>query len=225
MESTVVEEPPSAYLRHCGGIFDAIQGDPTILDLLFNWQDALNFGMDVVAYLIMALVGTIFFILRLAIALFFGGDSGDLDGDLGDVGDGDSAFSMFSVLSILAFFMGAGWMGLTCRLDWQLGSMVSALAATGFGSVLMIMASALMAFTRKLNQVVEYDLETAVGHTASVYMTIPKRGAGRGKIQVAVSGRMKTLDAISDGPAISEFKSVKVLSVRDDGTFVVEPQD
>jgi hypothetical protein len=31
------------------------------------------------------------------------------------------------------------------------------------------------------------------------------------------------IEAISNGPAIGEFKSVTVLSVRDDGTFVVEP--
>ena len=51
--------------------------------------------MDVLIYLIMALLGTTFFVLRLAIALFFGGD-GDVDGDLADAG-GDGAFNMFSI--------------------------------------------------------------------------------------------------------------------------------
>jgi hypothetical protein len=200
----------------------AWEGSGAILDLLFNWSDALRYGMDVIAYLIMALVGTVFFTLRLLLALFFGGD-GDMDGDLADVGDGDGAFSMFSLLSILAFFMGAGWMGLTCRIDWGLSSIVSAAAATGFGLVLMLLASGLMAFARSLNQTASYDLNTAVGHTASVYMSIPERGEGRGQIKVTVSGRLKTIDAISTGPAISEFKSVKVVSVRDDGTYIVEP--
>jgi hypothetical protein len=179
--------------------------------------------MDVVAYLVMALIGTVFFLLRLLLALFFGDGGGDVDGDLADVGSADSTFSMFSLLSILAFFMGAGWMGLTCRVDWGLNSAVSALVATGFGVALMLMASGLMAFTRKLNQVVEYDLGTAVGRIASVYMSIPERGEGRGKIKVTVSGRLKMMDAISSGPPIGEFKSVRVVSVRDDGTFVVEP--
>lgn len=216
--------PASGTPRLCSGIFRvAKKRNKNILDLLFNWSDALRFGVDVVAYLIMALVGTVFFILRLLMALFFGGD-GDVDGDMADIGDGDSAFSMFSILSILAFFMGAGWMGLTCRIDWELNSIVSAMAATGFGLVLMLMASGLMALTRSLNQVIEYDLETAVGHVASVYMSIPERGNGRGKIKVSVSGRLKMMDAISSGPRIAEFKSVKVLSVRDDGTFIVEPE-
>lgn len=171
----------------------------------------------------MALVGTTFFMLRLLIALFFGGD-GDIDGDLADSG-GDGAFSLFSLLSILAFFMGAGWMGLTCRVDWQLGSMVSALAATGFGFALMVMASGMMAFARKLSRSLEYDFSTAVGRVANVYMTIPARGEGKGQIQVSVSGRLKTLDAVSSGPKISQFGSAKVIEVRDDGTFVVEPVD
>lgn len=195
-----------------------------ILDLLFNWDDALRYGMDVLIYLIMALVGTTFFVIRLVIALFFGGD-GDIDGDIADVGHGDGAFNMFSILSILAFFMGAGWMGLTCRIDWDLNSMVSAAAATGFGFVLMMMASGLMALARRLNRTVGYDKATAIGHTANVYMSIPAKGDGRGKIQVAVSGRMKVLDAVSAGPPIREFTSVTVVSVRDDGTFVVEPLD
>jgi hypothetical protein len=216
--------PSAGTIRSAGGIFrQANKRKKKILDLLFNWGDALSFGVDVVAYLIMALVGTVFFVLRLVVALFFGGD-GDVDGDLADVGDGDGAFSMFSLLSILAFFMGAGWMGLTCRLDWGLSSMVSAMASTGFGLALMLLASGLMAFARSLNQTRGYDLETAVGKIASVYMSIPERGQGRGQIKVAVSGRLKMMDAISNGPRIEEFKSVKVLSVRDDGTYVVEPE-
>ncbi len=183
----------------------------------------MRYGTDVLVYLIMALIGTVFFLLRLLIALFFGGD-GDIDGDLADAG-GDGAFSLFSLLSILAFFMGAGWMGLTARVDWELGGMASAAAATGFGFALMLMASGMMAFARKLSKSVEYDLGSAVGRTAKVYMTIPEKGAGQGKIQVSVSGRLKVLDAISNGPRLVEFSSARVVAVRDDGTFVVEAAD
>ena len=200
----------------------ASPGATTIFDLLFNWDDALRYGMDVLIYLMMALVGTVFFVLRLIFALFFGGDA-DVDGDLADVG-GDGSFSLFSLLSILAFFMGAGWMGLTCRIDWDLNSMVSAAAATAFGFTLMLMASGMMAYARKLSRNVEYDPATAVGKSASVYMRIPAKGDGKGKIQVTVSGRLKTMDASSAGPEIDAFKSVTVLSVKDDGTFVVEPE-
>jgi hypothetical protein len=193
-----------------------------VLDLLFDWQAAFNLGTDVVVYLVMALVGTTFFVLRLLLALFFGGDS---DFDTGDHFDAatDSSFSFFSLLSILAFFMGSGWMGLTCRVDWGMGSLASAAAAAAFGFGMMMLASGLMFTARKLNRTIEYDLNTALGKTARVYMSIPRQGGGRGQVEVDVSGRRKILEAVSTGEKIGEFSSVKVIEVRDDQTLVVEP--
>ena len=103
---------------------------------------AFSMGTDVVVYLVPALVGTVFFVLRLFVALFFGGDS---DFDTGDHFDGstDASFSFFSLLSIPAFLMGSGWMGLTCRIDWQMGGLASAsaAAAAAFGFGMMMLAS------------------------------------------------------------------------------------
>ena len=193
-----------------------------MLELLFDWETALGFGTDVVVYLIMALVGTTFFTLRLLLALFLGGDG---DFESGDLGSSDASFGLFSLLSILAFFMGSGWMGLTCRVDWGMGSLASAASATAFGFGMMMLASGLMFTARRLNRTIDYDLTTAVGKTARVYMTIPKHGDGRGQIEVDVSGRRKVLEATSTGEKISEFTSVRVVEVRDDQTLVVEPLD
>ncbi len=195
-----------------------------MLELLFDWKAAFSMGTDVAVYLIMALVGTTFFVLRLLLALFFGADS---DFDTGDHFDAatDSSFSFFSLLSILAFFMGSGWMGLTCRIDWVMGGLGSAAAAAGFGFGMMLLASGLMFTARKLNRTIEYDLNTAIGKTARVYMSIPKHGAGRGQVEVDVSGRRKVLEAISTGEKIGEFSSVRVIEVRNDQILVVEPVD
>lgn len=195
-----------------------------MLELLFDWKAAFGLGTDVVVYLIMALVGTTFFALRLLIALFFGGDS---DFDTGDHFDGssDSSFSFFSLLSILAFFMGAGWMGLTCRVDWDMGGLASAAASAAFGFGMMLLASGLMLLTRKLNRTIEYDLATAIGKTGRVYMTVPKHGDGRGQVEVDVSGRRKVLEAISTDGKLTEFSSVRIVEVRDDQTLVVEAAD
>ena len=194
-----------------------------MLDLLLDWNAALNLGTDVVVYLIMALVGTAFFVLRLLIALFFGGDA-DFDTGQFDAAS-DASFGFFSLLSILAFFMGAGWMGLTCRIDWQMGGLASAASAAAFGFGMMLLASGLMATARRLNKTIEYDLNTAIGRSARVYMSIPKQGDGRGQIEVDVSGRRKVLEAVSKGEKIPQFSTVKVTAVRDDQTLIVEPLD
>jgi hypothetical protein len=194
-----------------------------LLDLLLDFNAAFAYGTDVVVYLVMAIAGTTFFILRLLLALFLGGDAGAELG-LHDIAT-DASFNFFSLLSILAFFMGAGWMGLACRVDWQMSSLAAAASAAGFGFAMMALASGLMLFARRLGRSVEYDLATAVGRTAQVYLTVPQKGAGRGQVEVDVSGRRKVLDAVSNAGRLPQFTSVRVEAVRDDGTLVVAPLD
>jgi hypothetical protein len=193
--------------------------------VFFNWNEMVKLGGDAVTYAIMAGVGTFLFVLRLVLAMF-GGDSGDFDIDV-DVAHGgshasDSSFTLFSLLSVMAFIMGTGWMGLACRIDWGLSRPVSVVIAVSFGVVMMFLASGLMFMTRRLNRNVSYDVQTAVGRTARVYMKIPPKGDGVGKVQVSVSGRLMTVNAVSAGPELAAFADVRVVGARDDETLVVE---
>lgn len=189
-------------------------------DLLFDWRALIALGYDTAVYLIIALVGTLLFLIRLGFT-YFGSGGGDFEVD-GDI-DADGAFTFFSVLSILAFFMGAGWMGLACRLDWGLGRLPSSLIAAGFGFVMMLAASGLSVLARRLNLTINYDLGTAVGRTARVYLTIPEKGQGKGQVEVTVSGRKKVINAVSAGPRLEAFTDVKIVDARDDDTLVAGP--
>lgn len=191
-----------------------------ILDLILDWPALVQRGYDSVAYLVMAAVGTLLFLIRLGFAMF-AGDGGDFDTDVDF--DTDTSFTTFSLLSILAFFMGAGWMGLACRLDWELGRLASALISAGFGFTLLMAASLMTAGMRRLNRHIDYDVRTAIGKTGRAYLTIPERGQGHGQVEITVSGRKKILRAMSSKGKIEAFADVKVLEVRDDETLVVEP--
>lgn len=194
-------------------------------DLIWDWSELVKLGGDAVTYFLMAAVGTTLFLIRLAFALF-GGDGGDFDADVDpgahDFGS-DASFTLFSLLSVMAFIMGTGWMGLACRLDWGFSRPLSVVIAVGFGVAMMLLASGLMFMTRKLNRTVTYDVETAVGRTARVYMSIPGKGHGQGKVQVSISGRLMTVDAVSNGPPLEAFADVRVVATRDDQTLVVSP--
>ncbi|NNF08074.1 MAG: hypothetical protein HKN21_15025 [Candidatus Eisenbacteria bacterium] len=192
-----------------------------MFESLFNWSELVSQGVDVVVYAILAGVGTLFFLVRLAANAFLGG--GDLDMDTEFHGDSDHAFGVFSLLSILAFFMAAGWMGLACRLDWALGRVPSAFIASGFGFVMMLAASGLTYLTRRLNQESGYDIETARGVTGRVYLSIPAKGTGQGQVEVSVSGRKKIIRASSNGDEIPAFTEVKVIGTKDDESVIVEP--
>jgi hypothetical protein len=189
-------------------------------EAIFNWSELVKFGGDVVTYFILAAVGTLLFLIRLVLALF-GSDGSDFDVDA-DVGT-DASFTLFSLLSVMAFVMGTGWMGLACRVDWDLNRPLSAVVAISFGVVMMLLASGTMYLIRKLNREVSYDVSTAVGKTARVYMKIPAKGKGQGKVQVSVSGRLKTIQAVSSSKEIPAFADVTVVDTRDDETLIVKP--
>jgi len=192
-------------------------------DALLNWTELAQLGGDAVTYFVMAMVGTLLFLIRLSFALF-GGDGGDVDDlDLSAAATTEGSFTLFSLLSVMAFIMGTGWMGLACRVDWSLSRPVSAVLAIGFGVTMMLLASGMMALMRRLNRDITYDMRSAIGRTARVYMQIPEKDKGLGKVQVSISGRLMTVDAVSIGPELQAFADVRVTDARDDGVLVVAP--
>ena len=191
-----------------------------VLKLIFDFAELKSlFGVDAVLYAVLALVGTAVFVLRLGIGLVFGaGDDFDIDADLAD---GDAGFGLFSILSITAFLMGAGWMGLVAQIEWKLGNSSTAILSMGFGIAMMLLASSLMFWMRRMAHEPKADRRTAIGRTGTVYMTIP--AGGTGKVRVNISGQSMTVDARAAGDALVSFTDVKVIDVRDDGVLVVEP--
>jgi hypothetical protein len=87
---------------------------------------------------------------------------------------------------------------------------------------MMLLASSLMFWMKKMAHEPKADRRTAVGRTGTVYMAIP--AGGTGKVRVNVSGQSMTVDARSSGSgAVESFTNVKVVDVRDDGVLIVEP--
>ncbi|HAI13744.1 MAG TPA: hypothetical protein DCM28_18705 [Phycisphaerales bacterium] len=204
----------------------------SILDWPTFWSSLNDAGIDAVFYFFFASIATFLFLIRMGITLFFGGDADagmELDVDIADVdGDfeSDHTFGVLSIQSVLAFFMGAGWMGLIARFDWQLGRIATGVAAVVFGLILMSFSVWLMLMVRRLEKTNPYDVKSAIGHTGRVYMNIPEKGQGAGQVEVSVSGRKKIMSAVSDDQAIESFTSVKIIGARDDETLIVEvPQD
>ncbi|QDU72047.1 hypothetical protein [Mucisphaera calidilacus] len=190
------------------------------LRLIFDWYGLLDLGVDATIYFVMAIAGTLFFLMKLGLS-FFGGD---IDYDIDTDFDTDAgSYSIFSLLSIVAFMMGAGWMGLIARAAWEVDPLPSGFMAGGFGLAMMFLAAGMMWGMAKLNSEPRPDLKTAVGKTAKVYMPIPVRGEGEGQVQVTVSGRLRTMPAASVGEAFETWATVRVAEVRDDGVLLVEP--
>lgn len=187
-------------------------------------EDLFTTLSDASVYFVLGALGTLLMVIRIVLMLVLGIDSDvdiDVHGDVGDV-DGGGDFSVLSIFSVLAFFAGFGWAGYGARIEWGWGSAAAALFAFAIGFVMMLTAASMMFYIRKLNATGAYDLRTAVGKTGRAYRTIPANGAGRGEIQITVSGAQRVLPARTHGQSIESFTSVRVVEVEDDGTLIVE---
>tara|TARA_R110002111_G_scaffold226508_1_gene288158 strand:+ start:837 stop:1454 length:618 start_codon:yes stop_codon:yes gene_type:complete len=200
----------------------------TIIKDLIGWASIVDSGTDSVVYFSIAAIATFLFVARL-ILMLFGADDGDvdisadaLDADPGHMGSG-AAFNLFSLLAILAFFMGLGWMGLACRVTWELGPSISVAISLGTGVGMMVLASTMMMYVKRLEHVVAYDANTSIGKTGRVYLTIPGGGKSGGQVEINISGRRKIMNAKTHGEELAAFTSIKVIEVGDDETLVVEP--
>ena len=194
---------------------------------LLELERYASIGIDATIYLFLAVTATLFFFVKMGLQFFVGDVDVHMDGDvhLDTHMDSTGAFELFSLLSVLAFFMGVGWMGLACRVNWGLGSAVSAVSATAFGLSLMGLSSGLMYAVRQMTQEGSYDLQTAVGKIGKVYLTIPAKGQGQGQVEVNVSGRRKVLSAISSKDELPAFSRVRIVAVAGEETYVVEALD
>jgi membrane protein implicated in regulation of membrane protease activity len=194
-----------------------------------EWIMALNAFEKI--FLACAVLGGVLFVVRL-IMMFVGGDAdadagdgdfdagGDVDGEA-DGGDTDVAFKLLSFQGITAFFMMFGLVGLAMSRGSGLHYLVSLGGAIAAGLVTVYITDRLFRSFGKLQSSGTLNLKNAVGQEATVYLRIKPDTPG--KVQVAVQGRLKTLDAVSeDKTEIKTDTRVKVVGVQANEVLVVK---
>jgi hypothetical protein len=185
------------------------------------------FAQSALLFTIPALVGTVVFLLKLGLMTIGGTDidfDTDVDLDLGDVDtDSTDAFTLLSIQSIAAFLMGFGWGGLCglLGLDWPLSWSLLLGLGVGVGIVwlLMLMLKGIYDLQNSGN----IDIRQTIGSEGTVYVNVPARDAGRGRVRVIVSKRARIYDAVSEGDEIQSSTRVKVTGVNDDNSLNVRP--
>ena len=190
-----------------------------------------------------ALVGTIFFLLRLLMpgggdhdaigADAGGGDIGDLaDAHAGDHGgghgggahhDAPSALKLVSVQAVCAFLMGFGWTALGAYRGTGLGPGVSALVGLAGGAAMMWLLGALLRSAMRLEGSGNISIQAAKGREGEVYVTVPAAGSGRGQVRVVIGDRQRIFNAVSAAGELRPSTRVKVVRVNDDHTLTVAP--
>ncbi|WZL72743.1 hypothetical protein QBE52_17010 [Clostridiaceae bacterium 35-E11] len=148
-------------------------------------------------------------------------DGFDVDGDTEGDGGVDSSFQLFTVRNFITFFTVFGWAGIATYHTGASKAM-TIFAAITIGIIVMGIVASLFYFIMKLSENGTMNLKNAVGATGEVYLSIPERKSGIGKVQITVQGSLKEMEAMTEGEAIPTDAIIKVVDVLSDHILLVE---
>jgi hypothetical protein len=188
--------------------------------------------MERTIYLILAIVGSGILVIQVLMQVFGLAGEGDLTGahDVGSIDHGGDAGAgahdgswFFGVISLKALVAFAGLFGLTglALMDAGWGPVPRALLSTAVGVAGMLLVAFLMRGLTRLTSSGTLDLRNALGASGSVYLRIPGRGQGVGKVTLEVQGRSMQLDAMTDGEALPTGARVQVVALAGDDAIKV----
>lgn len=188
---------------------------------MVEWYSSLSVMEQIFFWL--GIISSVFLVVQIILMCFsaFGGDL-DIDGD-GDIDvDTDSGVSIFTVKSVTAFFAVGSWAGLlTCtlapeNLQW-LGIIIALIA----GGAAMTAVAFIIRAMLKLQCNGALQTEQLVGKTATVYVSIPAKRGGRGKITLNAQGRYLELDAMTDGEdKLMTDETVEIIATENECALV-----
>lgn len=182
---------------------------------LSAWWEALSTLQKF--HWIIAVPATTIFIVQLIMTLV-GGDADDFDTDGdGDFDAADDGMHIFSIRSITSFLMFYGWSGLAAiqrgGMSWWGISGISLLV----GLSMMFFTAWMLYLLLKLQESGTMKLSNAIGTKGEVYLTIPPKKQGEGKVQLIIQGGLKTLDAMTeDSEEIKTGTTIEVIEIIND---------
>lgn len=157
-----------------------------------------------------------------------GMDMLDLDLPDGNSADGSNpadfgTLRLFTLQGVIAFLCVFGWSGIALAKT-ALPVIVSLLIAFALGLSFMFLVALLIRSMAKLTDDGSVSLRSALGRSGSVYLTVPAKGHGHGKVNITINGQFREYDAITEATApIPTGMPIRVTDIRGD-MVLVEPE-
>lgn len=131
---------------------------------------------------------------------------GDVTGDLPDGGpmhDGGNpadfgTLKFLTLQTIVTFLTVFGWVSIAC-VSGGMSPVLGIVLGMVCGLVMMFIVAKLVQMSAKLAEDGTLNLKNAIGETATVYLTIPAKGGGEGKVTMQLQGRFCEIDAVNAG--------------------------
>ncbi len=194
-----------------------------INSILPNWSET---GIFEQVFWVITIPATVIFLILLVLTVLGSDADVDVDTDVdAGIADGDSIpFQFLSLKNIVAFFTVFGWSGIGFINAGLSSGLVIFLATIG-GLLMMTAMAALFYFMSKLAESGTLNMKNAIGKLGEVYLVIPAKRGGMGKVQLNVQGSIRTLDAITDEPeTIPTSSIIQVIDVIDEQILLVKKQ-
>lgn len=185
----------------------------------FNtWWDGLSVVLKI--YWGIAVPFTLFFVLQLVLS-FLGAESPDDLPDTEIEADHGIPFQFLTVKNLIGFFTIFAWTGIACT-EAGFSNGITLVIATVAGLLMMGLMAGLFYLMMKSGADGTMKIRNAIGQVGEIYLTIQPKRTGMGKIQVKVSGSLRTLDAMTDDEQpLTSGQLAQVVEIVNDNILLV----
>lgn len=172
------------------------------------------------AFWYIALPTSMFFILISVLTLFgIGVDDAEFDFDT-STGSTDSPLKLLSLRNLINFLLGFSWTGVSFYNTIP-NRFVLIVFSIFVGLLFVYVFFRLMKFIVQLSADHSFSKSDVVGKTGEVYLNIPEKETGTGKVLISFRGSVRELEAITKGDAIPTGSTVQVDEINKDNLLIV----
>lgn len=168
-----------------------------------------------------AIPTSVVFIIQ-SIITFLGADTESMDADFDGDTDIDSAFQLFSLRNLINFLLGFSWTGISFYTTIPNETFLI-LVALAVGLLFVYFFFIIIKQVQKLAEDNSFKIANTLNKTAEVYLPIPEKKSGKGKIMISINGSFHELDAMTENDKIPTNAIVKVVKIENNNLLIVEP--
>lgn len=157
------------------------------------------------------------------IGSFVGADSTDgVDADFdGDLEGGAAPSQVFSLRNMINFLLGFSWTGISffhtiSSTSWLI------ILSVGVGIAFVSLFFVIIRQLQKLAEDNSFSYHQTVGQKAEVYLSIPEKRSGKGKVSISIKGSHHELEAVTSGDRIPTGSLVQVIAIENETLLLVE---
>jgi membrane protein implicated in regulation of membrane protease activity len=166
------------------------------------------------AFWYIALPVSLFFLLQTIMTFIgFGGAEVETDVEIESNDATDAPFELFTLRNLINFLLGFSWSGISFYQTIS-NKTILILISTVIGIVFVGLFFIIIKQMMKLNENNSFSLDKALNKTATVYLSIPEKKSGKGKIQISINGSFHELEAITENDRIETGSVVNVTKIE-----------